>query len=487
MKKTISAFAGILAMALSLAVFGACSNEAGENDASNALLLLAAASNSSSNLKYLNITNAKNLYITGGSSVSSSAANGISAAASNSPSKRKIFKITESGYKEEVKYLDANKNEISIRQNEPVAIENVNDQYVYVGFGYDTLNIKSSYLVRKTDGAVFDISKAGHPRISDTGVFKNNKVLKTDKKNNLYFMYHFYKDSREKIKIIKVNLGGIDSLEAADASPSTDNVSSFDVDWNGNIIYAGSIPDNSNYASIFYRVKKANGGITNLSNINAYWIGLDGNIYYSSSNESERKSPQPEWDPDTGTSLYSGEYGYPIKKICIDENFNMSDEILGYFKVSNSSYPYDIYLSSYCSYKIEIKNKIIIINSSPSICEVYNQAGAPRLVSLNGLTIKSVAAVASTENFYYLAAKDSSNNMFLIKVNPETDAWTNLLPQNEYDVFAFTASEADGITFNALRMSDGKKIIGKVGINGGAVSVIDEESDTQILCLERIN
>ena len=61
------------------------------------------------------------------------------------------------------------------------------------------------------------------------------------------------------------------------------------------------------------------------------------------------------------------------------------------------------------------------------------------------------------------------------------------MPDNNYEVYTFTASETDGITFNALRMSDGKKIIGKVGINGGAVTVIDEESDAQISYLERIN
>ena len=61
------------------------------------------------------------------------------------------------------------------------------------------------------------------------------------------------------------------------------------------------------------------------------------------------------------------------------------------------------------------------------------------------------------------------------------------LSNNDYEVYTFTASETDGITFNALRMSDGKKIIGKVGINGGAVTVIDEESNMQINYLERIN
>lgn len=495
MKKTISAFAGILAMALSLAFFGSCSG--GGNDASNALLLLAAASNSIPNLKYLNIANAKNLYITGGASTSSSAEKDISADAANTSKKKKIFKITENGYKEEVKYLDMYKNEITVGRD-PLVIENVNDQYVYVGFDHPwgTNFIYSSYLVRKTDGAVFDITKAGNPYI-DTyrRGFSNNKLLKTDKKNNAYFEYNYSQNGESKSKIVKVNLSGIESLEAADASPTTDYVEYFDVDWNGNLIYHGYLA--SNRENRISRVKKTNGGIWNLANPNAYWIGLDGKIYYHSSNDDERKSAEYTHNPDTGESIWSGEYDYPIKKIAIDENYNVTDEILGYFTVSPSTSYSSINMRFNLSsplYKVEVKNKILIIDGDSynpvgvsRIFEVYNQAGAPRIVALNGLTLKSVSAVASTENFYYIAAKDSNSNSSIIKVNPDTDAWTSLLPQNEYDVYAFTASEADGITFNALRMHDGKKIIGKVGINGGAVSVIDEESDAQVLCLERIN
>lgn len=85
------------------------------------------------------------------------------------------------------------------------------------------------------------------------------------------------------------------------------------------------------------------------------------------------------------------------------------------------------------------------------------------------------------------AGVDSHGNNFLVQVNPINDSYEHLLPQGVYDVYSFTASETDGITFNALRMSDGKKIIGKVGIDGGDVTIIDEESDVEITYLERIN
>ena len=133
------------------------------------------------------------------------------------------------------------------------------------------------------------------------------------------------------------------------------------------------------------------------------------------------------------------------------------------------------------------KNSIIVDTNPCRIFEVYNESNNPRVVSLKNFEFNTISSVISTENFYYIAGTDSKSNTFLIKVDPTTDEYTNLLLQNDYDVFSFTASETDGIVFNALRLNDGKKIIGKVGINGGDVTIIDEESDVEISYLERIN
>lgn len=411
-----------------------------------------------SNLKFLSIENAKNLYI--------STDNTAGRAASDT---KKIFKITEDGYTEEVKYLDEDNKEVSLGYTQPCAIQPVNDEYIFVGFGYGGDSISSSYLVRKTDGAVFSLVNAGNPyKIYNS--YKNEKLLKTDKNNNLYFLS--YGSGIQ--KVVKVNLSGIDSLSATTVSASMDYVNIFDVDWNGNVIYDGYLASDS--TNRVNRLRKANGGVVNLSTVSTYWIGLDGNIYYKSNSLADYK--ESEYDSETGSYTY---YGYPIKKITVDSSYNVSDEVYGYFGQF-------FYQSG--SYKLELQNEILIISASGNdskIYEVYNETGTPRVVSLDSLSMKSVTAVASTENFYYIAGTDKSNNTFLIKVDPTDDSYTNLLPQNDYDVYSFTASETDGIIFNALRMSDGKKVIGKVGIDGGDVTMIDEESDVQITYLERIN
>lgn len=411
-------------------------------------------------LKYLDLSNAKSLYISGGSGTSANKADGISASVSGQEHK-KIFKITDSGYVEEVKYLNGEKKEIAIT-NQPVAIFTVNNDYIFVGFGYSATSISTGYLVRKSDGAVFDMKNAGVPCMSSND-WKNAPVFHTDKKNNMYYRNYDYSNGNSSQKIIRVDLSGVDSLVGETVSPSTDNVEVFDVDKDGNIIYSGySALDTSQRIK---RIRKANGGLKNVDNLYDYnyWVGLDGCIYYFYYQSGV-------WTSD-----------YPIKKVTIDADYNVSESNYGFLSNRN--------IDRYRSYKIEIKNRIIIVttNSNGNIFEVYNQSASPRSFSYAGLTLKSVTAVNSTENFYYIAGMDYSNNTILIKVNPEDDSWTNLLPDNNYEVYTFTASETDGITFNALRMSDGKKIIGKVGINGGAVTVIDEESNAQISYLERIN
>ena len=242
--------------------------------------------------------------------------------------------------------------------------------------------------------------------------------------------------------VVKINFSNPNELTSYVYTPTTDYVNSFEVDDNGNLFYTASM--GNDYVK---RVKKANGSIQNLSDdFYCYWKGLDGNIYYSTNGQ--------------------------IKKITIDSSYNLTETVYGNLSVGGG-------------YLITIKKRIYIIGGG--ISEVYNETDTPRAVELQSLNINKIKAVSSTENFYYVAGADTSNNMFLIKVNPVDDSYTHLLTQNDYDVYAFTASETDGVIFNALRMSDGKKVIGKVGINGGTVTMLDEESDVQISYLERIN
>lgn len=393
-------------------------------------------------LSKLGISDAKSLYI------STSSTSRSVRAISSGP--QKLFKITTDGYIEEVKYLDDNGNEIT-NTEQPVAIYPVNNDYIIVCFGIDDNNITSAYLVRNVDGAVFDMKLAGLPSQTINN-FKNTKAVFTDSNNNFYYSSLIKGYNNCPNQVVKVNLLDPTKLASSIYSPSTDCVEYFDIDNKGNMIYVGRLLSEISGTRSIYRIKKANGGLFNMDTFNAIWIGPDGNMYYC----------------DTNTSS--------IHKVTIDSNYNVSVEDYG-----------TGFICSYISYKVDFSDKVYLISESGTINEVYNIAGTPRVVSLSGLTIKHVANVISSTNYYFIAGSNTSNQTFLIKINPDTDSYTNILPQNDYDVYSFIASETDGIIFNALRMSDGKKVIGKVGIDGTNLKIIDEESDATISYLERIN
>ena len=382
-------------------------------------------------LKFLDIKNAQNLYI--------STSNTGTRSAGDSATTQKLFKITEEGYVEEVKYLDENKKEITISQ-QPTVIQTVNEEYIFVGFGSSD-SISTSYLVRKTDGAVFDMTKAGNP-VKNSSDYKNAPMIKTDKKNNMYFFVFS--------TVVKVDLNGIDSLVATTIADSEDYVTYFDVDLNGNVIYRGYPRD---------CIWKSNGSIQNLESMSAFWIGPDGYIYLN------KENPLNE---------------YTIYKIIVDDSYNIEE--IPYADFGG----YNLY-SRENTFRVEIKSRLLSISSYGEILELYNESVAPRAVRFDSWGIASITTVGATENYYYIAGVDSNGKNFLARIDPKDDSYVNLLPQGGYEVHSFTVSESDGIIFTALRPSDGKEVIGQIGIDGGEVTVLDEKSGIRITYLERIN
>ena len=410
-------------------------------------------------LKYLDIADAKTLYI--------SSADAASRSARNASTSQKMFKITESGYVEEVKYLDENKNEISISQ-QPAVIQPVNDDYIFVGFGWRD-SIHSSYLVRKSDGAVFDMTKVGNP-VGGSNGYVNAPMFITDKNNNLYFLAWDSQNMYSGRIVVKINLNGNSFLSSSIVSASTDYVGCFDVDWNGNVIYSGGTKDNA--TDSVERIKKTNGSFENFAldcDFDRSWLGLDGNFYYMSSELKE---------------VYDGiggfEYYPAIKKMTIDDSYKTNYEFCSYDTDSNF-----FWRNSY--ERVVIKNKLLFIGSDILEVDGDGTSISMKKIALDGLNMQSVWDVTSTENFYYIFGTDTTAQKFLIRVDPTEHSYINILPSDDYDVFSFTASETDGITFNALRMSDGKKVLGQVGLDGGAVRILDEEGDAEITYLQRIN
>ena len=223
-------------------------------------------SGNTNELVFLDMSDAKNIFIS----------NGV--ASNNSMQQRsvlgnvikKIFKITIDGIIREVSYLNSEREEISI-DKQPEVIYPINDNYFLLGFDYpDTEEgdkyIKTSYLVRKNDGAVFQLSDDANSCLWINCIsWKRTNLRVVD--NNLYFILgdprvnsNAYKTQR----IYKVDLQGINSLSCVALTPNTERVQSFDVDNNGNIIYEGYSISTGNS---FCRIKKIDEHLYNLKGL----------------------------------------------------------------------------------------------------------------------------------------------------------------------------------------------------------------------------
>jgi hypothetical protein len=388
----------------------------------------------SNKLNTLDIVNANSLFI---------ASNNLK----SSINENKLFKITKEGYIEEVKFFDSEGIEMTV-ENSPVAIYNVNSTYVIVLFGSDYINVYSGYLVRKSDGAVFSLEKYPMPLLN---YFNNFNPVQIDENNNIYYLSTIEGYSNFSEQLIKINTNNPSSLTSLVISPSSEHVETYNIDKLGNVIYYGRQLDEISGSSSIYRILKTNGGLYNLaSGTDSFWRALDGNLYFIGENNN-------------------------IKKIVIDDNNNVIIEDYG-------SIP-DFYYNPYDSYILTLMDKVYIIDQN-AIFEVFNSTNTPKQVDkVNLSTIKN--AVAS-DNYYYISGNDQSNNSTLYKIDAESNTFMNILTPGDYDIYSMTVSSDDILTFSALRMMDGKKIIGEIGSNC-VFTILDEELNAEIKILERIN
>ena len=176
---------------------------------------------------------------------------------------------------------------------------------------------------------------------------------------------------------------------------------------------------------------------------------------------------------------YNSETGLiDIKKVVIDSSFEVT--VSDYASVN-------MWFNPQSSYKLDLQDRTIIIYTfEGKIYEVYNPSNNPREVILSGLSLQSITTAESSDNYYYIAGSNSSSQPLLIKVNPINDSYNSLTTPSEYDIYKMSVSDHDEIIFNALRMADSAKIIGKIDALG-QLTILDETLNTEVVVLERIN
>ncbi|MDR0606429.1 MAG: hypothetical protein LBG80_19305 [Bacteroidales bacterium] len=396
--------------------------------------------NGNTTLVKLNIIDATNLFIAPSSS------SAFSARATGASSSNKLFKITEDGYVQEVTstYEDEDGNVVSSTETlTPTAIYNIDDNYIIVVFSSD------GFLVRKNDGTVFSLKNVGLPDSGGTqqNNYHNASVIQKDSSGNIYYATGTH------TPIVKIDISNPNNLTKTDiVQPlSTDQISAYDIDLNGNIVY-------SYYSTggIVERIKKANGGLINLPHEMAWWIGLDGKIKYYTH----------------GQKIIT----YTIEPPSYTETVDEQTVDIG---------PVSLFQGPSTDY-IKISNRILVIalNNYSWFIELENPSNAPR--NINIAEIDNIRYVANSENYYYLSGNNASNQPVLLRINPQTDQVTTLLSPNKYDIYSMTVDNNDKVTFNALRMSDGVKVFGEVSLPNGE-TILDETLNVQVVSLERVN
>jgi len=378
----------------------------------------------------------------------------------------KLFKITEEGYVQEVTYEDENGNNVTT-ETEPVAIYDVNSEYVIVCFGVNDIDISEGYLVRKSDGAVFSLESAGFPLPQHGMDFDvlNGECIFTDSSSNIYYST----DSGMGREIIKLNTENMDSITKTVYSPSGDAVTYFVVDNDGNAAYWGH-PE-GDFTRGFNRIRTAEGSIYDglFDDTARQWLGVDDMIY-----------------------CFSFELGEWLTYCLIEKvSVNATTGVPVRSEYSAFNYSGNAGSALFLVYKLELQDRVIFVPSffsdEPFIFEVYNPTNSPRSLNMTAcFDLKRMYSGVASDNFYYLHGSNNFSDSVLIKVDPTDDSYTILsFSTDEYYLYTMSTTTADELIFNALRMSDGVNVIGKFDVSGN-MTILDEESDVEMVVLERI-
>ena len=391
----------------------------------------------SSSLANIDVIDAESLFIVPGSSSSRS----VSRSSFASSTTNTLFKITETGAVEEVEYKDADNNTYTVT-SQPVSIDKVDSNYIVFIFGSDELNPTSCYLTNKSTGAVYDLGSSDNKCPVTQGYMKRKKIF-SDNNSNLYYRYR--PSSTNYLR--QVNYSDPTAITASMYTPDSEGVNHFIVDSSGNAVY--TIWE----SPVKTRIRKSNGGYYNLSSGDSgltYWIGLDGNIYNFEGNA------------DT------------VYKTIIDSNYNVT-------------------VSTYTTSAPEMVNEYTKILKLQQIIAFATYGSNSYITIDNGTAFNTVnvplsiiSRAKASSNYVYLSGTDnSSSNSVLVKINPSDNSSSQMYTKGTYDIYNFNVTSDDNITFSALRMNDGKKVLGKILANG-TLSITDESINKEITILERI-
>ncbi len=354
-----------------------------------------------------------------------------------------FVKIKSDGTFEKVSVLDKNGNQLD--NVFPSNIYDCNDTYIIF-----VIN-EYPYLTNKITGSTYDLSVVGVPEMLRANGGYDGEIRKsiyTDSDNNIYYLYNGI--------VKKIDITNPNAVTAMNYTPDVYYISSVDdfaVDNSGNIIFT--------YQNNFIRytkIKKTNNSLTSLAQPSYLsYTGYDGIIYY-----------QP------ATTSMSSASGI-IQKVDIDSGSNIT-----YSNYGNITVPGQTGGQGYRWLYFEDR---IIITQSTRKTEIYKTGGFPSTKTLSFLSSDTLKILKCSTDYYYVATKQGA----ILKIDPaNNDSYTTLINNDEYDYYKMTVTNDDTVLFYALRLSDSKKVIGKIS-SAGTVSIIDDTLTDEVILLEKLN
>lgn len=429
-------------------------------------------------LAFLDIADARHLVIGSGSIT----ATGFGP--SSRDRENRLFKITDQGFLVEVKYTDSDGNTV-VKSSSPIRVEVLDGEWVLVVFGYDEINPYQAYLVRNTDGAAFEIPRDYLPYpdsygdyftvVGDVAYYLTSKNIS----GNLWY------------SVAKVHLS--ENPTAERVTPSTDALfwygTNFAAGPAGNLVYKAAFQGNVN--SIVRRVRYQSGALSSLGKESDYfWTGLDGEIYLTVKE-----------DADDLPSEYAH---YPVYRI-MRINFSGASHTFDYYgterlfmsgRLSSESIRVKtdgterLFMSSGLSrqsIRVKTDSRIVIFMPRYIFQKFDSVSGEPRvIVGEDALDLTSIDSYAVDKGTLFIAGRNASGPV-LFAVDVESDEYThsNVLPPG-FEVFKISPYGPDELVINALRLQDGRRIVGRLNTTTQAIETIDEEADMVVKNLVRI-
>ena len=369
--------------------------------------------------------------------------------------KNKLFKITEDGHVEEVSILKTDKKGI------PLSFIKLNNKYIFIFLGkylneYNYI-INGKYIYNIETETSYRYSNPDQPRPYGDykGGFRGEEYV-CDANENFYFISH---DGL----LLKMDISNPQEIKLQSLLKEDERIwsTSWGVDDSGNIAYEATNYDNPSENVL--RFRSTSGEYSNLPGSGDYmstifWKGLDGKLYYfNSSNPGEK-----------------------IK--VLNSNPFSADDCTSEANALDSVGGIENFL------KTKNKNRMILIadgSYDKNFYEVYNP-DTNTITKINAATcgLNSYKYAFSSDDDYYIVGTNLSDKKTLVKIDPITFAHEEMVPPGVYDIYAGSMNGTN-IIFSAERISDGKKVIGKIASNK-SVTILADNLSEPVTFIERI-